>query len=82
MTMPKPNTTEPTQKPFQLLNVQKVCEMLDVSAPTVYRLADANEIEFFKVGNQRRFSLESIIAYLNRQAGKKCPPPPSRKRTA
>ena len=53
-----------TQKPFQALTSEDVCQMLKISRKTLYKSVHKNIIPGFKIGTQLRFLAEDIMAYL------------------
>ena len=52
----------------RLLTVEQVAEYLNVDKFTVYRLLAQKKLPGFKVGNQWRFKLEIIEAWLMKNA--------------
>jgi excisionase family DNA binding protein len=52
----------------RLLTVEQVAEYLNVDKFTVYRLLAQKQLPGFKVGNQWRFKLEIIEAWLMKNA--------------
>jgi len=50
----------------KLLTIEDVAGFLDVSASTVYGLAQRGEIEGVRVGSQWRFRPQAIVEYLDR----------------
>ena len=54
----------------RLLTVEQVAEYLNVDKFTVYRLLAQRKLPGFKVGNQWRFKLEIIEAWLMKNAKK------------
>jgi excisionase family DNA binding protein len=51
----------------QLLTVRQAAELLRVSATSVRRLQERRLLAFIKVGGSIRFSMNDIVAYLEKQ---------------
>ena len=48
----------------RLLEFREVCEYLNVSAPTLYRLIKSRQLPAYKVGGKWKFKPEDIEQYL------------------
>ncbi len=54
----------------RLLTVKEVCEYLNVSKPTVYRLIKEGKLKPIKIGKATRFEKEDIDKFINEQKRK------------
>lgn len=56
---------------FKMLKAKDVMQMLNISRPTIYRLAESGELPAIRVGRGLRFREEDMVEYLERQRVKK-----------
>ena len=57
----------------KLLTKTEVCELLQISRPTLDRIVAAGEIEVLRIGGQVRFSQQELLRYLGRCREQKAP---------
>ena len=56
----------PPTRPEPLLTIDQLASVLAVSRPTVFRLLRRGELNAIRIGNRRRFRLEDVEAYIER----------------
>ncbi len=65
--MPQPKSPPPaTPKPTRLLTPSEAAEFLSVSLRTLTRLTVTGDLPYARIGGQRRFELEALLAYVAR----------------
>lgn len=64
-----PSKNRPVQPHARLLTVDQVCDVLQISRWTVYRLIWANDLGSVQIGRCRRVPLDAIDSYLARLLG-------------
>ncbi len=52
------------QEQETLITIKDVTKLLNISRTTVYRLLEKGDIPSYKIGNQLRFKLSEIEAYI------------------
>jgi excisionase family DNA binding protein len=52
--------------PERLLTVRVVCELLDVSKQTVYRLVNSGELKPTRIGQRLRFEASEVASLIER----------------
>lgn len=57
----------PAQKPTRLLIPTEAAAFLSISPRTLTRLVAAGDLPCVRIGGQRRFELEALLAYVARQ---------------
>ena len=57
----------PAQKPTRLLIPTEAAGFLSISSRTLTRLVVAGDLPCVRIGGQRRFELEALLAYVARQ---------------
>ena len=57
----------------RLLTKTEVCELLQISRPTLDRIVAAGEIEVLRIGGQVRFSQQELLCYLGHGGEAKTP---------
>ncbi len=60
----KPQITQLTEQPDQLLTIEQTAEFLNLTKPTIYSLVSRNEIPFMKRSKRLYFSRVELINYL------------------
>lgn len=66
--MPQPKSPPQTApKPTQLLTPNEAAEFLSVSLRTLTRLTATGDLPHARIGGQRRFELEALLAYVARR---------------
>ncbi len=66
--MPHPNSPPPTApKPTRLLTPPEAAAFLSVSPRTLTRLTALGDMPHARIGGQRRYELEALLAYVARQ---------------
>ena len=57
----------PRVRGYELLRVKEVCELLQVTQTTVYKLIKAGKIPAFKIGADWRFRKDLIVRWMAEQ---------------
>ncbi len=57
-------------KEKQMIQIGEVVKMLDISKMTLRRLMKSGEINFYKVGQSYRFSINELNEFINRNRNK------------
>lgn len=57
----------PSPKPTRLLTPPEAAAFLSVSARTLTRLTSTGALPHVRIGGQRRYELEALLAYVARQ---------------
>lgn len=66
--MPQPKSPPPaTPKPTRLLTPNEAAEFLSVSLRTLTRLTATGTLPHARIGGQRRYELEALLAFVARQ---------------
>ncbi|WP_420026456.1 helix-turn-helix domain-containing protein [Fuscovulum ytuae] len=68
--MPRPDPTPPAPpppKPTRLLTPAEAAAFLSVSPRTLTRLTTTDALPHVRIGGQRRYELEALLAYVARQ---------------
>jgi excisionase family DNA binding protein len=53
------------QEKYRLISINKACEMLEVTRPTLYKLINENKIPFVEVLSQKRIQLKDLLDYID-----------------
>ena len=53
------------QEKYRLISINKACEMLEVTRPTIYRLLNEKKIPFVEVLSQKRIQLKDLLDYID-----------------
>jgi len=54
------------QERYQLISINKACELMDVTRPTIYKLIRENKIPFVEVLSQKRIQLKDLLDYIDK----------------
>jgi excisionase family DNA binding protein len=54
------------QEKYRLISINKACEMLEVTRPTIYKLINDNKIPFVEVLSQKRIQLKDLLDYIDK----------------
>ena len=66
--MPQPNSPSPTAPtPTRLLTPPEAAAFLSISPRTLTRLTGTGDLPHARIGGQRRYELEALLAYVARQ---------------
>ncbi|MFH1356761.1 MAG: helix-turn-helix domain-containing protein [bacterium] len=55
---------------MKLMTVKEVCEFLNISKSTVYRLKDCGELPFYSIGSAIRFDEADLVKFLEKAKSK------------
>jgi excisionase family DNA binding protein len=53
------------QEKYRLISINKACEMLEVTRPTIYKLINEKKIPFVEVLSQRRIQLKDLLDFID-----------------
>ena len=55
---------------YALISINKACQFLDVSRPTLYKLLSAEKIPYVEILSQRRIQLKDLLDYIDKNKRK------------
>lgn len=53
------------QEKFRLISINKACEIMEVTRPTLYKLINERKIPFVEVLSQKRIQLKDLLDYID-----------------